>query len=172
MTTPKNVSFDDALSIIGNLLQQIEQMRGMFDDSDGTIADAVSEAEQFQNDYAETIAGGEIRRHASIGPWDSLRYGHDGNQRGPDFEVNVIDRLRSSGQVFVDVYPDGGNIDDRLSTMVEVANHPETGHLVPVVRVSRGDEVISSVYADGMDKALLLVASGVLQAGFLRLKEE
>lgn len=77
MGNPKNgVSIEDASTIIGNLLQQIEQMRGMFDDSDGTIAAAVSEAEQFQNDCAKagampqtTAADTFVERVAALKKW-------------------------------------------------------------------------------------------------------
>lgn len=38
---------DEARAHIGNLLHQISQMSGMFNDEDGSIAEAVDEAEQF-----------------------------------------------------------------------------------------------------------------------------
>ena len=108
----------------------------------------------------------------TIHPWDSCRYGHQGNPIGPSYEVDVLDRRQEQGQVHIDIRPDGGNIDDLLSTMIEVAEHPETGQPVPVVRVHRGDECIASIYADGMDKALLVLAKTDLQEGLLRVKED
>lgn len=107
----------------------------------------------------------------TIGPWNSSRYGHAENPRGPDFEIDVIDRRDSSGQVFIDIRPDGGHVDDLLSTMVEVAEHPETGQPVPVVRVHRSDDCIASIYADGMDKVLLVVSAPDALDGSLRIKE-
>lgn len=110
-------------------------------------------------------------RQKVIGPWNSARYGHAENPRGPDFEIDVIDRHDSDGQVFIDIRPDGSNIDDQLSTMVEVAAHPETGQPVPVVRVHRGDDCIASIYADGMDKALIEMSQTDLRDGCLRIIE-
>lgn len=138
--------------------------------ADSQASKAIHQA-QAPKPVSNAVQSNEART-TIIGPWDSERYGHEENPRGPDFEVSILDHLERDGQVFIDVRPDGGNIDDLLSTMVEVAAHPETGQPVPVVRVHRGDECVASVYADGMDKALLVLAKTDLRDGLLRVKED
>lgn len=114
----------------------------------------------------------EKTRITTIGPWDSSRYGHKGNPPGPDFEVSIEDHLDQNGQVFVSVRPDGSNTDNLLSTMVEIASHPETEQPVPVVRVYRGDDCVASIYAGEMDKVLLAVSRIDVARGWVRIRED
>jgi hypothetical protein len=95
-----------------------------------------------------------LERKVTVGPWNSSRYGHDGTA-GPDFEVSIQDRLDKTGQLSVDVSPAGGHIDDTLSVIIEVGYHPLSDSPVQVVHVYRGDTLVSSVYADGLDGALI-----------------
>lgn len=161
----QGVTLTQAVALIAKLRDNLKSINGAFDkpfEDDIAQADAFLRGCSGEEDEART---------AIIGPWDSERYGRKENPRGPDFEVSVLDHLARDGQVFIDIRPDGGNTDDLLSTMVEVSDHPETGQPVPVVRVHRGDNCIANIYADGMDKALLVLAQSDVQDGVLRIKE-
>ncbi|OIQ72190.1 hypothetical protein GALL_461860 [mine drainage metagenome] len=158
------VTIGQAVALIERLRDSLKSINGAFDKP---FDEDIAQADAFLRERGNEENDAQI---AVIGPWGSERYGHKENPRGPDFEVCIIDRLARHGQVFIDVRPDGGNADDLLSTMVEVSGHPETGQPVPVVRVHRGENCIANIYADGMDKALLVVAKTDLQNGILRVK--
>jgi hypothetical protein len=162
----QEITLKQAAVLIASLRDSLKSINEAFDHP---FDDDIAQADAFLLQCSRGEEGASI---ATIGPWDSARYGHQENPHGPDFEVSVLDHLDRDGQVFVDIRPDGGNSDDLLSTMVEVEQHPETGQHVPVVRVYRGDDCIARVYADGMDKALLVLTRSDVQGGVLRIRED
>lgn len=160
----QEVTLKQAVALIEQLRDSLKSVNEAFENP---FDDDIAQADAF---LLGCSGEEEETRTAIIGPWDSERYGHEGYPRGPDFEVSVLDHLDKLGQVFIDIRPDGGNTDDLLSTTVEVSNHPETSQPVPVVRVHRGDDCIASIYADGMDKALLVVSPCAVLDGALRIE--
>jgi len=45
------MNIEDVIPILKNLLYQIEQMKGLFPDEDGTIQEAIDEAEEAINQF-------------------------------------------------------------------------------------------------------------------------
>jgi len=166
VATTQAITLDRAVALLETMREALQSVNGAFDKP---FSEEIAQANALIKQYKATDK--TYTTQHIIGPWWSERYGHADSQRGPDFDVDVINRLDSSGQAYIDMRPDGGNVDDLLSTMVEVSAHPETRQAVPVVRVHRGDECVASIYADGMDKALLVVSRSDLQDGLLRITE-
>jgi hypothetical protein len=165
----KETNLQEAIALIAALRNSLKSINGSFDKA---FDEDIEKADAFLASVGNPKTEEDGIKLAVIGPWNSVRYGYAGNLRGPDFAVSISDHLKGDGQVFVDVVPEGGNVDDLLSTMVEVNDHPETGQPVPVVRVHRGEECIANIYADGMDKALIVLSKSDIQNGLLRVKKD
>lgn len=165
----KENNLQQAIALIANLRDGLKSINGAFDKP---FDEEIAQADAFLASVGDPKNQEDRIKLTVIGPWNSSRYGHTDNPKGPDFAVSINDHLTRDGQIFVDIVPEGGNIDDLLSTMVEVSDHPDTSQPVPVVRVHRGDNCIAHIYADGMDKALLVVSRSDLEEGYLRIKED
>ena len=98
--------------------------------------------------------------------WSHSRYG------GPDddtetFEVSVDDQLESDGQIYIDMAPDGGDVDDLLSIVVEANRLPtDEKSIVQTAHVHfDNDNLAFSLFKSGKQSFLLRPECGV------RLKE-
>ena len=146
----EEVSMAEAVGVIKGLLDQIGQMRAMFDDKDRAIASTTDKAEEFLRKFGANVV---ISREMTIGPWDSARYGHEGD-RGPDCRVVVKDHLASSGRIDIDLQMDGSEIDDTFSVVIEVGQHHwgKSNGYVPTIHLLRGESTVLSAHSDVLDK--------------------
>lgn len=95
----------------------------------------------------------------TVARWDSIGYGGDAMNSG-SFVMEVNDQRESAGQLFIDVAPESGNVDEILTVGVEIAVDPRTLSDTPCVRISAsGDEVSINVYQLG-DQLLIVPGNG------------
>lgn len=72
-----------------------------------------------------------------VGYWnDNIYTGDDENTEGMQWACQINDQRRSSGQLYVDLYPVEGDLDDGLSLTIEVNRLSQEGTSMPCVHVS------------------------------------
>ena len=83
--------------------------------------------EQCLNAYPGEAVVGAILAKFDIPPvylWSSVHYNGD-DETGPEFEIQLVDQRISNGQLFIDMAPKNGRIDDTLSLTLEINRLPE-----------------------------------------------
>ncbi|MDA8152993.1 MAG: hypothetical protein M0003_09830 [Acidithiobacillus sp.] len=103
----------------------------------------------------------------TIRHWNSTHYlGETSGDADAEFEISVQDQLDSNGQMYIDVSPKGGNVDDLMALCVEINHLPETETPVPCLHVHfDSNNLAFSLFKSGTDQFLLRPERGV------RLKE-
>ncbi len=96
-------------------------------------------------------------RSIEIESWDSALYGGE-RKDSTRHEVTVDDRLKASGQIFVDAAVSSEDC-DTISASIEVSDLPAEygGGTAPVIRIHRGDQCIGSVWPTGPDRTTLVL---------------
>lgn len=102
------------------------------------------------------------KRITTIRRWDSVAYGGDILENAPrEFDVSVDDRLDREGQMYIDVAPKGGSVDDILSMTIEASTIPGTEDVTQTLHVHfDSDNLAFSLFKQG-DKYILRPEAGV-----------
>lgn len=99
----------------------------------------------------------------TIRHWNSTHYlGEVSGDADAEYEISVQDQLDSNGQIYVDVAPKGGDIDDLMALCVEINHIPETETPVQCLHVHfDSGNLAFSLFKSGKDKFLLRPETGV-----------
>lgn len=91
-----------------------------------------------------------------VGYWnDNIYTGEDENTEGMQWACQINDQRRSSGQLYVDLYPVEGDLDDGFSLTIEVNRLGQVGASMPCVHVHfDGDNMAFSLFKQN-DKFIL-----------------
>ena len=108
---------------------------------------------------AETPAPASSPDVQTIARWDSTCYGGDATA-GEAFAMEINDQRETSGQLFVDVAPVSGMVDDMLGVGVEVAIDPMTLSEVPRVVINASEDLSLSIFQLG-DQLLVVPGNGM-----------
>lgn len=130
--------------------------------------DEPKDAEWNWDDVYELLppSNAEARTDAvKVSHWDSATYTHSDNEPRAEYTMRVSDQREASGQMFIDIEPIDGHVDDMgLGITLEVNNTPgdDQSH-VPCVHLSFGSgDLAVSLFQSGLDSFILRPETGVL----------
>lgn len=102
----------DSKAALASAAHQIDQMKGMFDDADGTIADALEDADDAHDKAEEAIAlaGAQTHRRTDAQTHGMVTLSADQYRR-------ILERLKANAELISDaidthIYDDGDEIDE------------------------------------------------------------
>lgn len=99
----------------------------------------------------------------TIRHWNSTHYqGDTSGIADAEFEISVDDQLDNNGQMYIDVAPKGGNVDDLMSLCVEINHLPETETPVQCLHVNfDSGNLAFSLFKSGVGTFLLRPENGI-----------
>ena len=93
--------------------------------------------------------------------WDSTRYNPDGSNPNGDFQLEIADQRESTGQAFITLGAQDGNLDNMISCTVEVNRLPETEDDLPCVHLHFDSYCLAASFFKKGDKIIARPENGV-----------
>lgn len=160
------VASDEVAAAVGRLMEGNDAgMTKLFGGRAQSAQGADASGEQASADQtlveidADSKTNGSALSSVLVSHWRSERYTGDKEFGSPegDYAVEVNDRRRESGQLWVTSSPESGNTDDLLSICMEVSNLQESEGSTQVAHIHIGsDDVLFSIFKRAGSLALRL----------------